>query len=245
MHVSCGKKTLTITFDHKRFDHIVTDHLKIGMTEPVADSGLGSRKKVVENGDIVSKKHQSVDKMGPNESSTSGYQYALASRGRKQLDRREGSEGSVWNRVCVWVVNRLALMSSEALCEVSMYILRFGFFQRSGWRKFILFCDVVGPQIKRTQNIDWDFTVESKFVRSNGRDILAALVESANLSREFNSLPEDEKRWLTLGMAKVQEKGEEWKVALGIQRFYNQCLARSFFFNSPFQLPIMLKLLKN
>lgn len=48
----------------------MSDKLKVGVTDPVRDGGPGTGEKVVKNGNFVTEKHQSVDQVGSDESST-------------------------------------------------------------------------------------------------------------------------------------------------------------------------------
>ncbi|PPQ79576.1 hypothetical protein CVT25_003458 [Psilocybe cyanescens] len=86
---------LTIAFNHKRFNNIVSDHFKVGMTNPMADGSLGAGKEVVENCNFMTEKHQSVNKMGANEASTTGDQDAFTLRRSKQFDRGETRKSGV------------------------------------------------------------------------------------------------------------------------------------------------------
>jgi hypothetical protein len=62
----------TVNLDHERFNHVMPDHLKVGMTDPVRDGSPRTGKKVVEDGDLVTKKHESVDEMRTDETGTTG-----------------------------------------------------------------------------------------------------------------------------------------------------------------------------
>jgi len=69
---------LTVTLNHKWLDNIMSDHLKVGMTDPVADGGLGASEEVIDDGDLMAQEHQAIDEMGPNETSATGNQDTLA-----------------------------------------------------------------------------------------------------------------------------------------------------------------------
>lgn len=56
-------RRLTVAFNHEGFDDIMTNQFKIGMTDPVADSCLGTSKEVVENSDFMSEEHEAINKM--------------------------------------------------------------------------------------------------------------------------------------------------------------------------------------
>lgn len=97
---------LTVAFNHEGFNDIVSDHLEIGVANPVTDSSLRTGEKVVKNSDFMTEKHETVNKMGSDESSTAGDENALALRRRQKLDRREARKCGVRDRIGVWVVNR-------------------------------------------------------------------------------------------------------------------------------------------
>ena len=46
-------EALTITLDHKWLDDVMSNQLKVRMSDPVADSGFGSGEEVIDNGDFV------------------------------------------------------------------------------------------------------------------------------------------------------------------------------------------------
>ena len=93
----------------------MSDHLKVGMTDPVADGGLGAGEKVIDNGDFVTQEHQTVDEMGPDEPGAAGDQYTLAVRRRQEFDGWETCESRIGDRVGVWVKYGLGLMRCETL----------------------------------------------------------------------------------------------------------------------------------
>ena len=100
----------TVTFNHEWLDDIVTDQLKVGMTNPVAYSGLGTSEKVVEDSDFMAKKHESVYQVGTDKTRATSDKNALALRRRKERHRRETSEGSIGDRIILWMVNRFGLI---------------------------------------------------------------------------------------------------------------------------------------
>ncbi len=68
----------TIAFNHEWLDNVVTDHLEVGVSNPVTDGGFGTGEKIVEDGDLMAEKHQPVDKMRADESSPAGDKYPFA-----------------------------------------------------------------------------------------------------------------------------------------------------------------------
>lgn len=74
-----GRKR-TVTFNHERLDDIVTDHLKVGVSDPVTDGGLGSSEKVVDNGHFMPEKHEAIDKMGSDKTGAPGDEDPFAIR---------------------------------------------------------------------------------------------------------------------------------------------------------------------
>ena len=110
----------TVTFDHERFNYVMSNHLKIGMADPVSDSGFGSGEKVVQDGDFMTEKHQTIDKMRADEACSTRHQDAH-SRGRgKKFDGRETRERGVRYRMGIWMVDRFRLISGMALSESGM-----------------------------------------------------------------------------------------------------------------------------
>lgn len=55
--VSTKAKALTIALNHEGFDDIVSDHLEVGMSDPVADGGLGAGEKVIDDGNFMTQEH--------------------------------------------------------------------------------------------------------------------------------------------------------------------------------------------
>jgi len=48
---------LTVTLNHEWLDDIMSYHLKVGMSDPVADGGLGASEEVIEDGNFVTQEH--------------------------------------------------------------------------------------------------------------------------------------------------------------------------------------------
>lgn len=151
---------LTVALDHEWFNNVVANHLKVGVANPMTDSGLRTSEEVIDNGDLVPQDHEAVDKMGSNESGTTCDQDALALRGRQQLDRGESRERGVRDRVCLRIVDRVGLEFKG--------IINLGFCRRA-FRRVLRGCSlgVVGTQVERSQDIDRDLAVESKPVKTN------------------------------------------------------------------------------
>lgn len=63
----------------------MSDHFKVRMTDPVANSGLGSRKEIVQDCDFMAKKHESIYKVRTNKASPASDKDALASRWWKKF----------------------------------------------------------------------------------------------------------------------------------------------------------------
>jgi hypothetical protein len=102
-----GKVVDLVAFNHEGLDDIVTDHLKVGMSDPMTDGSLGTGEEVVEDGNVMTKEHKAVDKVRPNETSAASDQDALALGGRKKFDGREASESCVRDRVVLGVIDGL------------------------------------------------------------------------------------------------------------------------------------------
>jgi hypothetical protein len=75
------KRKLTVNLDHERLDNIVPDHLEVGVTNPVRDlvsakpgttthGSPGTGEEVVEDGDLVTEEHETIDQVRSDESST-------------------------------------------------------------------------------------------------------------------------------------------------------------------------------
>lgn len=88
---------LTVALNHERLNDIVSNELKVGVTDPVGDGSLGTSEEVVKDGNLVAEEHESVDEMGANKTSTAGHQDALPLGGREKLDGGEANQGRVRN----------------------------------------------------------------------------------------------------------------------------------------------------
>lgn len=67
----------------------MSNHLKVGVTDPMANSGLGAGEEIIDDGDLVTQEHQTVDEVRSDETSAAGNQDTLAFRRRQEFDRWE------------------------------------------------------------------------------------------------------------------------------------------------------------
>ena len=173
---------LTVTFNHEWFDDIVSNHLKIGVADPVTDSSLGTSKEVVNDGNLMTQEHETVDEVGSNETSAAGNQDTLALRWRQEFDGRETRESGIGDSTAVWVEDGLGLIGRKTLGEPGM--------------QFFLLCilvreigatrgsqDIMGAKVERSEEVNGDFTVEAKPIETNGLDFLTTLVQDFDLVR--------------------------------------------------------------
>lgn len=77
-----GEMPRTITLDHERLNNVVSDHLKVGVTNPVADGGLGAGEEVVDDRDFMPEEHKTIDKVRSDKTSATSDKDALAVGGR-------------------------------------------------------------------------------------------------------------------------------------------------------------------
>lgn len=170
----------TITFNHEWFDNIVSHHLEVGVANPVTDSGLGSSKEVIDDGNLMTEEHKAVNEMGADKSSATGDKDPLALRGRKQLDGGEARKSGVRNGVSGGHIDRLGLVGGVALVELGVLsLLLFILHARS---HIIGSLDgVVGPQIQGTKDINRDLAVEAEAIEANGQNLVPVFIEGANL----------------------------------------------------------------
>ena len=120
--------------------------------------------------------------MGPNETSAAGNQDALAISWGQQFDGWETREGGVGDSLGVWVVDRLGLVGRETLGEPRMqfsllYILLRVIGAARGSQ------DIMRSKIKRSEEIDGNFTVEAETTETDCLDFLTRLVQDPDLSR--------------------------------------------------------------
>ncbi len=98
----------------------MTDKLKVRVPNPMANCGLGTGEEVIEDCDFMSENHQTVDKMGTNETSATGDKDALALGRREELHGWEAREGGVRDRLSLGVVDRLGLVGDMTFRELSV-----------------------------------------------------------------------------------------------------------------------------
>lgn len=108
-------EALTVALNHERLDDIVSDQLKIGVADPMVDGGLGAGEKVVDNGDLMTQEHQTVNEVGSDETGTTGNQYTLALKSRQEFNGWETRESRVGDRASVWMKYGLGLIRLEPL----------------------------------------------------------------------------------------------------------------------------------
>lgn len=179
-HTTLG--ALTVTFNHEWFDDIVSDHLKVGVSDPVADGSLGTGKEVINDRNFMAQEHETVDEVGSNETSAASNQDTLALRWRQQLHGRESREGGIGDSMALWVEDGLGLVGCKALGEFGMQfflpcILLREFAGARGSQ------DIMGAKIERSKKIDGDFTIEAKTIEANGLDFLSGFVQNFYLVR--------------------------------------------------------------
>jgi len=181
---------LTVTLNHEWLDDIMSDHLKVGMADPVADGGLGASEEVVEDGNFMTQEHQAVDEVGSNETGPAGNQDTLALRRGQEFDRWETRESGVGDRVAVWVEDGFGLVRCETLGEPGV--------------QFLLLCVLLGKisaawsshnimrsKVKRSKEINGDFAIEAKTIETNGLDFLTRLIQDLDLGGDNNVSEKD------------------------------------------------------
>lgn len=105
--------SLTVDFNHEGLNDVVSDHFKVGVTNPVGNGGSGTGEEVVQNGDFVTEEHQSVDQVGTDETGTAGHEDSLSLGVGQELDGRELGHGGEGDRVVLFVVGRLSAVAVE------------------------------------------------------------------------------------------------------------------------------------
>ena len=180
--MSNESEALTITLNHEWFDNIMSYHLKVGMADPVTDGGLGAGEEIIDDGDFMTQKHQTVNEVGSDEASAAGNQDTLALRWRQELDRWETRERRIGDRVGVWVEDGFGLVGGKPLGEpsVQFFLLRVLLGEIGvAWGGH----DIMRAKIKRSEEINGDFAVEAKPTKTNGLDFLTGLVQNPDLWR--------------------------------------------------------------
>jgi hypothetical protein len=84
MRRQAWESSLTVNLDQEWLDDIVSNHLKVGVTDPVRDltsvfgstsqiqtyGGPGTSEEVVKNSDLMTEQHQSINQVRSNETSS-------------------------------------------------------------------------------------------------------------------------------------------------------------------------------
>ena len=145
------------------------------MADPVTDGGLGAGEEIIDDGDFVTQEHQAVDEMRSDKTSAAGNQDSLALRRRQKLDRWETRESRIGDRVGVWVEDRFGLVRGKTLGElrVQFFLLRILLGEISVARGGH---DIMRAKIKRSKEINGDFAVETKAIKTDSLDFLTGLV---------------------------------------------------------------------
>jgi hypothetical protein len=139
-----------VNFDQEGLDNIVSNHFKVGVTDPVGNGGSGTGEEVVQNGNFVTEEHQSVDQVGTDETSTTGDEDSLSLSVWQELDRGELGHGGVGDGVVILVVGRLSTVSSFNAVGGSVAL------------------DDLGSQVQASQSVSVDSRVEVELVVTNG-----------------------------------------------------------------------------
>ena len=175
-------KVLTVALGHVGLHDIMPDHLEIGVANPMADGGFGASKEIIEDRDLVSEEHQTVDEVRPDESRSSGDENTLSLVGGEQLDGRETAESRVRDGVLAREVYRVGLEVGVTVgdgCGILAILrcLRDGAIARCRDH-------VVRAEVQGTDDVEQDLAVESKALEAHRRDFVAVLVECATLDAE-------------------------------------------------------------
>jgi len=152
------------------------------MTDPVTDGGLGTGEEIINDGDFMTQEHQTVDEVRSDKTGAAGNQDTLALGRGQELDRWETRESCIGDRVGVWVEDGFGLVGSKTLGElrVQFFLLRVLLGEIGiAWGGH----DIMRAKIKRSEEINGDFAVEAKTVKTNGLDFLTGLVQDLDLGR--------------------------------------------------------------
>lgn len=136
-----------VHFDHERLDNIVSDEFKVGVTDPVRDVGSGSSEEVVEDGDLVSEDHESINQMGSDETSSTSDQDSLSLSVWEEGDRSESGHGGVLDQSRLGVEDVIATIFLVEL--------------------FVLLVLLVGNQVQVSEDIGLDLRGETELVVTN------------------------------------------------------------------------------
>ena len=77
------------------------------MADPMGDTRLGTREEVVENGDLVTKEHKTVDEMRTDKASATGDEDAFANRRGEKFDGSETCESCVGDGLRLGDIDRV------------------------------------------------------------------------------------------------------------------------------------------
>ena len=155
----------------------MTDHLEVGVPDPVADSRLGAGEEVVKHGDFVSEEHEAIDEMRTDEASTTGDKDTLALRGRQEPHGRETRERGVRDRLRLGIVDGLRLVRLRTSGERGVVGVRNLVLPR----RILRVLRVVRAKVQRAQGVDGDLRVEAEALEADGLDLLALVVDNVNL----------------------------------------------------------------
>lgn len=121
--------------------------------------------------------------MRSNETSAAGDQDTFALRWRQEFDRWEARESGVGDRVAIWVEDGFGLVGGKTLGEFGMQFSLLCILLREvgvAWGGH----DIMGAKIKRSEEINGDFTIEAKTIKTDGLDFLARLIQDLDLGRQ-------------------------------------------------------------
>ncbi|RUS33145.1 hypothetical protein BC938DRAFT_472897 [Jimgerdemannia flammicorona] len=102
-----------IDFDHERIDDVVPNELEVRVSKPVLYVSLISREEVVEDNDVMSHEHETVDEMGPHKSRAAGDENAFLLAGTKGTDGRESLFVEIGDCVVLAVVDPIVGLHGE------------------------------------------------------------------------------------------------------------------------------------
>ena len=88
------------------------------MTDPVTDGSLGTGEEVIDDRNFVSQEHEMVDKVRSDETSTASNQDTLALRRGQEFDGWEMQQGSIRDRMSVWVEDGFGLVGCKPLSKL-------------------------------------------------------------------------------------------------------------------------------
>lgn len=182
-----GMSKLTVAFNHEWFNNIMSNHLEVGMSDPVAHIRTGTGEEVVEDSDLMTKNHKSIYQVRADEASAARYKNSLSLRRWEEPYGGKAAEGRVGNGVRVRVVNRLALVLSVAVVKPCMVLVDFHYLLllraircRGGNRSVY----IVRPEVESAQRHERYFRVETKALEADSGDLITVLIESGSLREE-------------------------------------------------------------